>query len=158
MLNIQPATLRNTLEQLEHAVQDHLDWHAQLLRAIVCETQNQNANAIQAYRALGTDPTRYRGSNEALVRRIVQGKGLYRVNTVVDVNNLLSLETLQRLPTYPLAGLAQTAAWLAQSQRCQSGDAEDGSWVLGHTERTALALVAFYQGAAAQASTMPGMP
>jgi DNA/RNA-binding domain of Phe-tRNA-synthetase-like protein len=47
-----------------------------------------------AYRALGNDPTRYRGSNEALLRRIVHGKGLYRVNTAVDVNNLLSLETL----------------------------------------------------------------
>ena len=30
-----------------------------------------------AYRALGNDPTRYRGSNEALVRRISQGKELY---------------------------------------------------------------------------------
>jgi len=37
MLNIQPATLRSTLEQLERAVQDHLEWHAQLLRVIVCE-------------------------------------------------------------------------------------------------------------------------
>lgn len=47
-----------------------------------------------AYRALGNDPTRYRGANEALVRRITQGKDLYRVNTVVDINNLVSLETL----------------------------------------------------------------
>lgn len=47
-----------------------------------------------AYRALGNDPTRYRGANEALVRRISQGKDLYRVNTVVDVNNLVTLETL----------------------------------------------------------------
>jgi DNA/RNA-binding domain of Phe-tRNA-synthetase-like protein len=30
-----------------------------------------------AYRGLGNDPTRYRGSNEALVRRITQGKDLY---------------------------------------------------------------------------------
>jgi DNA/RNA-binding domain of Phe-tRNA-synthetase-like protein len=37
-----------------------------------------------AYRTLGNDPTRYRGSNEALVRRITQGKELYQVNTVVD--------------------------------------------------------------------------
>jgi DNA/RNA-binding domain of Phe-tRNA-synthetase-like protein len=47
-----------------------------------------------AYRALGNDPTRYRGSNEALLRRIVHGRGLYRVNTLVDINNLLSLESL----------------------------------------------------------------
>lgn len=47
-----------------------------------------------AYKALGNDPTRYRGANEALVRRITQGKYLYRVNTVVDTNNLVTLETL----------------------------------------------------------------
>jgi DNA/RNA-binding domain of Phe-tRNA-synthetase-like protein len=55
-----------------------------------------------AYRALGNDPTRYRGSNEALVRRITQGKDLYRVNTVVDINNLISLETLHSAGTFDL--------------------------------------------------------
>jgi len=55
-----------------------------------------------AYRALGNDPTRYRGSNEALVRRITQGKDLYRVNTVVDINNLVSLETLNSAGTFDL--------------------------------------------------------
>jgi DNA/RNA-binding domain of Phe-tRNA-synthetase-like protein len=55
-----------------------------------------------AYRMLGNDPTRYRGSNEALVRRISQGKELYRVNTVVDVNNLVSLETLHSAGTFDL--------------------------------------------------------
>jgi DNA/RNA-binding domain of Phe-tRNA-synthetase-like protein len=53
-----------------------------------------------AYRALGNDPTRYRGSNEALVRRITQGKDLYRVNTVVDINNLVTLETLYSAGTF----------------------------------------------------------
>ena len=55
-----------------------------------------------AYRALGNDPTRYRGSNEALVRRISQGKDLYRVNTVVDINNLISLETLHSAGSFDL--------------------------------------------------------
>jgi DNA/RNA-binding domain of Phe-tRNA-synthetase-like protein len=55
-----------------------------------------------AYRTLGNDPTRYRGSNEALVRRITQGKELYPVNTVVDVNNLISLETLHSAGTSDL--------------------------------------------------------
>lgn len=55
-----------------------------------------------AYRALGNDPTRYRGSNEALVRRITQGKDLYRVHTVVDINNLISLETLHSAGTFDL--------------------------------------------------------
>ena len=46
-----------------------------------------------AYKAFGKDPSRYRVSSEALIRRIGQGKGLYEVNTVVDVNNLSSIES-----------------------------------------------------------------
>jgi len=47
----------------------------------------------EAYKALGKEPGRYRSSSEALLRRTLQGKGLYQVNTVVDINNLVSLET-----------------------------------------------------------------
>jgi DNA/RNA-binding domain of Phe-tRNA-synthetase-like protein len=47
----------------------------------------------QAYKALGKDPSRYRPSAEALLRRIALGKGLYRINNVVDVINLVSLRT-----------------------------------------------------------------
>lgn len=55
-----------------------------------------------AYKALGKDPARYRASSEALYRRVAQGKGLYRVNTVVDVNNLISLRTGVPIGTYDL--------------------------------------------------------
>ena len=46
-----------------------------------------------AYKAFGKAPSRYRVSSEALIRRIGQGKGLYEVNTVVDTNNLISIES-----------------------------------------------------------------
>jgi DNA/RNA-binding domain of Phe-tRNA-synthetase-like protein len=49
-----------------------------------------------AYKALGKDPARYRGSAEALLRRIIAGKGLPQINAVVDVINLVSVEG--RLP------------------------------------------------------------
>jgi DNA/RNA-binding domain of Phe-tRNA-synthetase-like protein len=49
-----------------------------------------------AYKALGKDPARYRGSAEALLRRVVGGKGLPQINSVVDVINLASVES--RLP------------------------------------------------------------
>jgi DNA/RNA-binding domain of Phe-tRNA-synthetase-like protein len=45
------------------------------------------------FREWGMDPSKYRPSSEALLRRVVQGKGLYRVSNVVDVGNLGSLET-----------------------------------------------------------------
>ncbi|HEB79942.1 MAG TPA: hypothetical protein ENI79_05665, partial [Rhodospirillales bacterium] len=50
------------------------------------------AAARRAYKALGKDPARYRPSAEALLRRVKQGKGLYRVNNAVDVNNMVSLK------------------------------------------------------------------
>lgn len=49
-----------------------------------------------AYKALGKDPARYRGSAEALLRRAVAGKGFPQINAVVDVINLVSVES--RLP------------------------------------------------------------
>ena len=43
------------------------------------------------YKALGIDPTKTRPSNEALLRRVLKGEGLYAVNTLVDALNLSSL-------------------------------------------------------------------
>lgn len=43
-------------------------------------------------KSFGFDPTRYRPSSEALLRRILKGQGLHQINTAVDVNNLCSLE------------------------------------------------------------------
>jgi DNA/RNA-binding domain of Phe-tRNA-synthetase-like protein len=55
------------------------------------------AEPVRAVRAMfrewGIDPSKYRPSSEALLRRVVQGKGLYRVSNVVDIGNLGSLET-----------------------------------------------------------------
>ncbi len=43
------------------------------------------------YKTLGKDPSRYRLACESLLRRLVKGYGLYRINNVVDAGNLLSL-------------------------------------------------------------------
>ena len=42
------------------------------------------------YRQVGWEPTKYRPSSEALVRRLIQEKGLYRINNLVDYGNLIS--------------------------------------------------------------------
>ena len=44
------------------------------------------------FHRLDIDPTKTRPSSEALLRRVLQGKGLPRVNAIVDVCNLCSLE------------------------------------------------------------------
>ena len=47
----------------------------------------------QLYKKLGKDPNRYRPSAEALCRRILKDKDLYRINTLVDVINLISIHS-----------------------------------------------------------------
>ena len=54
------------------------------------------ADARTLYKALGIDPTKTRPSNEALLRRALKGETLYRINTLVDALNLLSLR--EQLP------------------------------------------------------------
>lgn len=49
------------------------------------------APARQLYKATGMDPTRHRPSSEALLRRLLLGKELYRLDPVVDTGNLFSL-------------------------------------------------------------------
>lgn len=47
----------------------------------------------KVYKKLGKDPNRYRPSAEALSRRIINGKGIYRLTTLIDIINLISIKT-----------------------------------------------------------------
>lgn len=46
-----------------------------------------------AYKTLGKDPNRYRPAAEQLCRRLVKGMGLYSINVLVDLGNMVSMET-----------------------------------------------------------------
>lgn len=52
------------------------------------------------YKALGKDPSRYRVSSEALCRRIIRGLGIYRLTTLIDIVNLVSIKS-----GYAISGL-----------------------------------------------------
>ncbi len=53
----------------------------------------QIASSREAYKQLGKEPSRYRLSAEALHRRIINQKGLYQINTIVDIINFSSIKT-----------------------------------------------------------------
>ncbi|SMB83389.1 B3/B4 domain-containing protein (DNA/RNA-binding domain of Phe-tRNA-synthetase) [Desulfonispora thiosulfatigenes DSM 11270] len=55
-----------------------------------------------AYKKLGKDPSRYRVSSDALIRRILKGKGLFKINNIVDIINLVSVQTFYSLGAYDL--------------------------------------------------------
>ena len=56
-----------------------------------------------AYKAFGRNPGKYRVSSESLLRRIRRGDELYHINSIVDVNNLISVESGLSVGSYDLA-------------------------------------------------------
>ena len=63
------------------------------------------------FRGWRVDPSRYRPSAEALLRRVVQGKGLYRVSNLVDITNLGSIETAWPYGLYDCAAIEPPMAF-----------------------------------------------
>lgn len=51
------------------------------------------AGTRRAYKTLGKDPNRYRPSAEALCRRLIKGMDLYRIDSLVDLINLISIRS-----------------------------------------------------------------
>lgn len=77
------------------ALWQEIDALGSRLRATLTTESVKQLSAIAAtrrvYRACGKDPSRYRPAAEALIRRLLQGKALYRIDTLVDLINLASM-------------------------------------------------------------------
>lgn len=58
-----------------------------------------------AYKAFGRNPGRYRVSSEALLRRVKRGDELYHINSIVDVNNLISVKSGLSVGSYDLKNI-----------------------------------------------------
>ena len=65
--------------------------------------------ARRLYRRTGVDPTRERPSSERLLRRVLKGHPLAKINTLVDCINLVSLELQCPLGLYDLESIAAPA-------------------------------------------------
>jgi len=83
-------------------------------------------SAVKKIRAIfhrtGLDPTRYRPSSESLLRRAVKGKGLYFINSVVDLVNYFSLKTLWPIGLYDADRLKPPITWRVG----QAGESYEG--------------------------------
>jgi DNA/RNA-binding domain of Phe-tRNA-synthetase-like protein len=85
--------------------------------------------ARELYRAIGVDPTRNRPSSEALIRRLIKSKELYRINSLVDVINYVSLCYLLPLGLYDMERIEGDTVTL---RRGAPGDGYEGirkDWV-----------------------------
>ncbi len=85
--------------------------------------------ARELYRSIGVDPTRNRPSSEALIRRLIKSKELYRVNSLVDTINYCSLSYMLPLGLYDLDRIRGEAVTLRKGA---PGDGYEGigkAWV-----------------------------
>ncbi|HLZ13000.1 MAG TPA: phenylalanine--tRNA ligase beta subunit-related protein [Candidatus Acidoferrum sp.] len=91
-----PPALEEELKSCERKILQLPDPRAVLESAAILATRS-------GYKALGKDPARYRGSAEALLRRVMAGKGLPRIHAVVDIINIVSVESRLPIGLYDLA-------------------------------------------------------
>ena len=75
-----------------------------------------------AYKAFGRNPGRYRVSSEALLRRVKRGDELYHINSVVDVNNLISVESGLSVGSYDLGQISGPVIF----RKAEAGEGYEG--------------------------------
>lgn len=80
-----------TSEALWQEIGEMGDRNRQTLTVESLKQMSGIAATRRVYKACGKDPSRYRPAAEALIRRMLLGKELYRVNTLVDLINLASI-------------------------------------------------------------------
>lgn len=87
--NVVNTTYSEGLWEEIHALEEHF-------RATLTTESLKQLSGIAAtrriYKACGKDPSRYRPASEALIRRMLQGKELYQIDTLVDLINLASIK------------------------------------------------------------------
>lgn len=111
-----PKELLNELKKTEDRIQETCPTNSEIAK------REPIAHTREAYKAFGKEPGRYRGSSEAMHRRIRQGKGLYYINNVVDCNNLVSLKTGYSMGVYDTAQIGEEIVWkVAEPGSCYRG-------------------------------------
>lgn len=78
-------------EQLWQEIEALGERYRQTLTTETLKDMSGIAATRRVYRAFGKDPSRYRPASEALIRRMLQGKKLYQIDTLVDLINLASI-------------------------------------------------------------------
>jgi DNA/RNA-binding domain of Phe-tRNA-synthetase-like protein len=97
------------VEAASGALAAHIDEQCLRYRQTYALETLKDEPRLRAYRdffwRVGIDPTKTRPAAEALLRRVLQGKPLPRINTFVDAYNLASMETRIALAAFDLAPL-----------------------------------------------------
>lgn len=102
---IKGVRVEESLDDLEHFKSEAL----QRFRSTLSLETLKDVPALRTYRdffwRVGIDPTKTRPASEALLRRVLQGKDIPRINTLVDAYNIASMETHVPLAVFDAAKL-----------------------------------------------------
>ena len=101
-IGILNANVKNskTPDTLWQEIEDEASKIASTYQLLEINQRPAIAATRKLYKSLGKDPGRYRVSSEALCRRIIRGLGLYRLTTLIDIVNLVSVRS-----GYAISGL-----------------------------------------------------
>lgn len=115
-----------TVRDADEALAAEIDAYARELRERYGQARSGDLPEAEEgrtlYKALGLDPTKTRPANEALLRRVLKGESLYRVNTLVDALNLCALRFQLPFGLYDLDRVAPPVVL----RRGAAGEAYDG--------------------------------
>lgn len=93
----------------DHAAAEATEALGADFRTIFSDLQPSEIPALKEartlYKSFGMDPSRHRPSSEALLRRILKDKGLYRISNVVDSCNLASIHFQLPIGMYDLQNI-----------------------------------------------------
>lgn len=90
----------DTCNELWQEIEDEAAKIASTYQLLEINQRPAIAATRRLYKSLGKDPGRYRVSSEALCRRIIRGLGLYRLTSLIDIVNLVSVRS-----GYAISGL-----------------------------------------------------
>lgn len=96
------VTLKKKDEQLFEEITDFCEQVGKELTLDQVSSLKEINDTRETYKKLGKSPSRYRVSSEAMMRRILQGKGIYQINNIVDINNLISIKSKYSVGTYDI--------------------------------------------------------
>lgn len=82
-----------TSDELWHEIEEYSAFLRSSMEVSQVNKRPGIAATRQAYKACGKDPNRYRPASESLCRRVVKGLELYRIDALVDLINLISMQT-----------------------------------------------------------------
>jgi len=99
------VTVKNSSSALWEEIQQYCDVLTQEIPIEELAAVPKIKDGREVYKNLGKAPSKYRLSVEALIRRVLQGKGVYKINNVVEINNLISLKSKFAVGSYNIEHL-----------------------------------------------------